>query len=49
MVHCLASMVSDLLPAIFNVDGVVGASPAVNSPDDVTLVKAFSRKRGDTA
>jgi hypothetical protein len=35
------------LPVVFNVDGVVGAAPAANQPDDVILVKAFLRRLGD--
>jgi hypothetical protein len=37
----------DVIPVIYNVEGVVGAMPAVNKPDDVALVKAFLRKMGD--
>ena len=35
------------LPIIFNVDGVVGAAPAANKPDDVVLVKSFLRMLSD--
>jgi hypothetical protein len=35
------------LPIIFNVDGVVGAAPAANKPDDVVLVKSFLRMMSD--
>jgi hypothetical protein len=48
MVHILVSKPNeDRLPLIYNVDGVVGASPAVNRPDDVILVKGFLKMIGD--
>jgi hypothetical protein len=34
------------VPVIFNVEGVVGAKPSANLPDDVVLVKAFLRMIG---
>ena len=37
------------LPAFFNVDGVVGAGPATNSPEDVLLVQFFMRFALDKA
>jgi hypothetical protein len=49
MVQMLAAKpYQSAIPVIFNVEGAVGASPALNKPEDVVLVKAFLRKLGDT-
>jgi hypothetical protein len=48
MVHVLvAKPDEERLPVIFNVDAVVGATPAANNPDDVVLVKAFLKMMAD--
>jgi hypothetical protein len=43
MAHFFANGREPRLPSFFNVDGVVGANPATNSPEDVLLVQFFMR------
>jgi hypothetical protein len=48
MVHILAPKPADpTLPTFFNVDGVVGAPPAQNKPEDVVFIQFIFRFAAD--